>query len=124
MVIFFGEAKTRLMVKSLEGDILMINKVKSFLFSYSAAIITMSIIFIITDYNQEDRFDIAYFAYGLLHMIFLGIPAGVIGLVLFRIYAVLKIVIGIIVGPITAALYIYVTLFILESSLLISICPK
>jgi hypothetical protein len=101
------------LVKNFEENSIIVNKLKlkSFFYSYSSAVISMSILFIITDYNHEGRFDILYFTYGLLHMIFLGIPAGIIGSLLFKIYTIVKIIIGMTIGPVTAASYLYITLY-------------
>ncbi len=71
----------------------------------------MSILFLATMYTHYLRIDIQFFVYSLFTMVWLAIPSGILGFIFFKINAIIKIIIGMIVGPITAALYLYITLY-------------
>ncbi len=71
----------------------------------------MSILFLTTMYTHYLRIDIQFFVYSLFTIVWLAIPSGVIGFIFFKINTIFKIIIGMIIGPIAAALYLSITLY-------------
>ncbi len=91
----------------------MINKAKSiaFLQCYLGALVSMSILFLITMYNHERGIDFEYLIHALFEIIWLASLSGFIGIIFIKIHPIFKFLIGIIVGPLTAATYLYITLY-------------
>ncbi len=84
-------------------------KVRSFFVSYFSAALSMFIIFLATmlvHYNM--KIDFSYLGYATSHMAWLAIPSGLLGALIYKKHLVLKGLAGIILGLLTAALFVWV----------------
>ena len=79
----------------------------NFFIMYFSAALSMLIIFLVTMLVHYESIDFNYLGYALGHMIWLAIPSGVIGILMRKKNLLVKIFFGILIGPTTAFLFIY-----------------
>lgn len=79
---------------------------KAYIVGYFAAAISMLTIFLVA-MELHEAYDYDYLCYAVVHILGLAIPSGVLVAVMYNQHILIKIITGVVVGPITAALYIY-----------------
>jgi hypothetical protein len=79
----------------------------SFLAAYFVAVLSMLAIFYTTMKVHYSELDLNYLRYALGHMVWLAVPAGVLGAIMHKKHLLTKVIISMIVGPLSAAVFIW-----------------
>jgi len=79
----------------------------NFLTMYFSAAVSMLIIFVMTMMVHYQSIDYRYLCYALVHILWLAIPSGILGILMNKKHLLIKLFIGIVTGPTTAFLFIY-----------------
>jgi hypothetical protein len=87
-------------------------KLKRFLIGYIFSLLSMIVILMQTVKIHQQRYDFSFINDAKYEILLLAIPAGLLVLVLKNLNIYISILLSLVVGPLTAALYIYLRYYL------------